>query len=206
MFRRSTATPTRAAARAARAAVLTASGTLVLASCSAGWPWDGGQGTPAKPVRVESREEALTRATRIQDHVRELTGLERDLWIKIVSYEKCPGRGLGIAEQGEPYRLTSVVQLKAADDRHAEVLRALRERLAGEGFTITSPEPGRAAPSTPPSEEFVAAHGPDPYTVSLLDGTKPGQGVGVAVTLPCQAPPADAASPTPTATAPTATA
>lgn len=190
--------PSGAAAQAARAAVLMVSAALVLGSCSLG----GGRGTPSKPVRVESREAALTRVERVQDHVRELTGLERNLWIKIVAYERCPGRGMGIADEGEAYQLSSAIQLEATDDQRPEVLRALREKLTGEGFKITSNEAGSATRSTSPTGDFAAAHEPDPYTVSLMGETKAGQdaGVLVTVTLPCQAPPTGAASPAPTAT------
>lgn len=201
MFKRSPAVPSGAAARAARAAVLMVSGALVLGSCSLGGPRGGASGTPSEPTRVESRAEALTRVERIQDHVRELTGLERNLWIKIVGYYRCPGRGMGIADEGEAYQLTSAIQLEATDDQRPEVLRALREKLAGEGFKITSSESGSATRSTSPTGDFDAVHESDRYTVSLESGPKSGQGVGVIVTLPCQAPPTGAASPAPTATA-----
>ncbi|MEV7779512.1 hypothetical protein [Kitasatospora sp. NPDC088351] len=80
------------------------------------------------------------------------------------------------------------------------MLRALREKLAGEGFKITSNESASATRSTSPTWDFEAVHEPDRYTVSV-GGAKSGQGVGVIVTLPCQAPPTGAASPAPTATA-----
>ncbi len=208
MFKRSTAVPSGAVPRAARASVLMVSGALVLGSCSlegspgggAGTP-GGGSETPSGPTRTESRAEALIRAERVQDHVRELTGLERNLWIKLVGYYRCPGRGTGIADEGEAYQLSSAIQLKATDDQRPEVLRALREKLAGEGFKITLNESGPGTPSTSPTGDFEAVHEPDRYTVSVEGGTKPGQGVGVIVTLPCEAPPTGAASPAPTATA-----
>jgi hypothetical protein len=153
------------------------------------------------PTRVESRAEALTRVERIQDHVRELTGLERNLWAKVVGYYRCPGRGMGIADEGEAYELTSAIQLEATDDQRPAVLRALREKLAGEGFKITASESGSAAGSTSPTGDFDAVQEADRYTVSVESGPKSGQGLGVIVTLPCQAPPTGLASPAPTATA-----
>ncbi|MER7755292.1 hypothetical protein [Kitasatospora sp. NPDC097643] len=188
------------AARGARAAVLMVSGALVLGSCSLVESRGGGTATPSEPVRVESRAAALTRAEQVQDHVRELTGLERNLWIKLVAYYRCPGRGTDIADEGEAYQLSSAIQLKATDDQRPEVFRALREKLAGEGFKITSNEAGPATRSTSPTADFEAVHEPDRYTVSVMDGDRPGKGVGVMVTLPCQTPPTGAASPAPTAT------
>ncbi|MBD0694676.1 hypothetical protein BG452_03205 [Streptomyces sp. CBMA123] len=182
----------------ARASVLMVAGALVLGSCSLVGSAGGGPGKVDEPTQVESRAEALTRAERVQDHVRALTGLERDPWIKLVGYYRCPGRGTGIADEREAYQLSSAIQLKTTDDQRPEVLRALREKLAGEGFTITSNGP--AGPADSPTGDFDAVHEPDRYTVSLAGGTKPGQGVGVIVTLPCQAPPTGAASPAPTAT------
>ncbi|MEU9133312.1 hypothetical protein AB0D08_35360 [Kitasatospora sp. NPDC048540] len=201
MFKGSTAVPSGVASRAVGASVLVVSGALVLGSCSLAGPLGGGPGAPSEPARVESRADALTRVERVQDHVRELTGLERNLWIKIIAYEKCPGRGMGIAGEGEPYRLSSAIQLETTDDRRPEVLRALRERLAGEGFKITAAESGSAARSASPTSDFEAVNESDRYTVSLMGGAKPGQGVGVVVTLPCQAPPTGAASPAPATTA-----
>ncbi|MFD0400565.1 hypothetical protein ACFVHI_21120 [Kitasatospora sp. NPDC127121] len=198
-MKRSTAVPSGAAARAACAAVVMVSGTLVLGSCSSVGSPGGGSGTPSAPTRVESREEALARTDRVQDHVRELTGLERDPWSKLVGYYRCQGRGLGVADEGEAYQLSSGVLLKAEDDKRPEVLRALREKLAGEGFKITSLASGSDAQSTAPTWEFDAVHEPDGYTVSA-GASKPGQGVSVMVVLSCQAPPTGAASPTPTAT------
>ncbi|MEV7356299.1 hypothetical protein [Kitasatospora sp. NPDC091276] len=132
--------------------------------------------------------------------MRELTGLERDPWGKLIGYYRCKGRGLGIADEGEAYQLSSGNLLKATDDQRPEVLRALREKLAGEGFKITSSASGADAQSTPPTWEFDAVHESDGYTVSA-GASKPGQGVSVMVVLPCQAPPsAGAASPAPTAT------
>ncbi|MDI2127135.1 hypothetical protein [Yinghuangia seranimata] len=185
MFKRSTAIPT-------GAGVLMVTAALVLGSCSLG----GGRGTPSKPVRVESREAALTRAERVQDHVHELTGLERNLWINVTRYDRCPGRGMGIADEGEAYQLSAGILLKATVDQRREVLRALRDKLAGEGFKITSNEFGAA------TGDFTAAHEPDPYTISLMGETDadPDVGVAVTVTLPCQAPPTSAASPAQTAT------
>lgn len=199
--------PAGAGARAACAAVLMVSGALVLGSCSSvGSPGGGretpggGRETPSEPTRVESREEALARTDRVQGHVRELTGLERDPWSKLIGYYRCPGRGLGVADEGEAYQLSSGILLKATDDQRPEVLRALREKLAGEGFKITSSASGADAQSTPPTWEFDAVHESDGYTVSA-GASKPGQGVSVMVVLPCQAPPsAGAASPAPTAT------
>ncbi len=132
--------------------------------------------------------------------MRELTGLERNLWIKSIVYVRCPGRGRGVADEREPYQLSSAIQLKATDDQRPEVLRALREKLAGEGFKITSDESGSATRSTSLTGDFEAVHEPDRYTVSVR-GEQSGQGVVVGVTLPCQAPPTGAASPAPTATA-----
>ncbi|MFG2905439.1 hypothetical protein ACGF13_10320 [Kitasatospora sp. NPDC048286] len=86
MFKRSTPALSGAAIRAARAAVLTVSGALVLSSCSLLEPLVGGAEQPSKPVWVESREEALARADQVQNHVRELTGLERDPWTKLTAY------------------------------------------------------------------------------------------------------------------------
>ncbi|MFG2911291.1 hypothetical protein ACGF0D_00125 [Kitasatospora sp. NPDC048298] len=196
MFKRSTPALSGAAIRAARAAVLTVSGALVLSSCSLVEPLVGGAEKPSKPVRVESREAALARADQVQNHVRELTGLERDPWTKLIAYYRCSGRGMGIADEGEAYELSSAIRLKATDDQRPEVVRALREKLAGEGFKVTSSEPDSADQST---WEFEAVHEPDRYTVRA-GKAKPGQGVGVIVTLPCQAPPTTAASPAPTAT------
>ncbi|MFJ8627067.1 hypothetical protein ACIRD3_30100 [Kitasatospora sp. NPDC093550] len=190
----STAGPSTAAARAGRAAVLLVSGALVLGACSLLRSSDGGWGTASEPRRVESREQALTRTDQVQDHVRELTGLERNPWIKIVGYFRCPGRGTGMAEQGEAYQLRSAIQLKATDDQRPEVFRSLREKLAAEGFKITEPESG------PAGRDFDAVHASEGYTVSLEARTEPGTGVLVSVALPCQAPPSGAAAPTPTAT------
>ncbi|MER7582056.1 hypothetical protein [Kitasatospora sp. NPDC097691] len=194
MFKRSTAVPSGAAVRGARAAVLMVSGALVLGSCSLVDSAAGGSEAPAKPVRVESREDAKTRAERVQDHVRTLTGLERDPWANLAGYFRCSGRGMGIADEGEPYQLGAGTQLKAADEQRPEVIRALREKLAGEGFKIVSKKSGAD------TWDFEAVHESDHYTITV-GGVKSGQGVSVMVTLPCQAPPAGATSPAPTATA-----
>ncbi|MFF0413287.1 hypothetical protein ACFYUY_22955 [Kitasatospora sp. NPDC004745] len=74
-----------------------------------------------------------------------------------------------------------------------------QQRLPADSRGPTPPD-GAPPPSGPPTGEFEAVHEPDHYTVSLMVGSKPGQGVGVMVTLPCQAPPAGAATPTPTVT------
>ncbi|OKH97510.1 hypothetical protein AMK13_37975 [Streptomyces sp. CB02056] len=132
----------------------------------------------------------------MQGHVGELAGLERDPWTKLIAYYRCSGRGMGIADDGEAYELSSAIRLKATDDQRPEVVRALREKLAGEGFKITSNEPGSA---DQPAWDFEAVHEPDRYTVRA-GKAKPGQGVAVVVTLPCQAPPTAAGSPAPTAT------
>ncbi|MGW3073280.1 MULTISPECIES: hypothetical protein [unclassified Kitasatospora] len=196
MFKRSTPALSGTDVRAARAAVLAVSSALVLSSCSLVEPLVGGAEKPNKPVRVESREEALVRADQVQSHVRELTGLERDPWTRLIAYSRCSGRGPGIADEGEAYELSSAIRLEATDDQRPEVVRALREKLAGEGFKVTSNEPDSADQST---WGFEAVHEPDRYTVRAGEA-KPGQGVGVVVTLPCQAPPTTAASPAPSAT------
>ncbi|MFC9329742.1 hypothetical protein [Kitasatospora sp. NPDC057015] len=201
MFKRSTSVPSGATARAARATVLMVSGALVLGSCSLVDSPGGELGVPSEPTRVESREEALTRVEQVQEHVRELTGLQRNLWIKLVAYHRCQGRGTGMAEEGEAYRLSSAIELEATDEQRPEVYRALREKLANEGFKITSTESGADTRSPSPTGGFDALHEPDRYTVSLGGGAKAGQGVIVIVTLPCQAPRTGAASPAPTATA-----
>ncbi|MFI6157109.1 hypothetical protein ACIBCA_31005 [Kitasatospora sp. NPDC051170] len=177
-------------ARTARASLLMASASLLLGSCS--FLGMGDSETPAPPTRVESREDAMARATTVQDHLRELSGLEPDPWGKISGYYRCAGRGTGIADGNEPYQLTFVTTLKAQDDQRPAVIRALREKLGGEGFKVTADPDGSAtAPATP---GFTAVHESDPYTVSLIGDGKPGRGLGVSVTLPCQAPPAGATS------------
>ncbi|MEU6981192.1 hypothetical protein [Streptomyces sp. NPDC046371] len=136
--------------------------------------------------------------------MRDLTGLERNPWINVLAYYRCPGRGAGLAEEGEAYELSSATQLKVTDDRRHEVLRALREKLADEGFEVTPDESGSAGgstSSTSPAGDFEAVHKPDPYSISLRGETEAGQdgGVVVTVTLPCQAPPTGAAAHAPAA-------
>ncbi|MFG3056694.1 hypothetical protein ACGFZP_37885 [Kitasatospora sp. NPDC048239] len=173
------------------------SGALALGSCWLMDPLVGGSEAPAKPVRFESREEALTRADQVREHVVELTGLERDPWSKLIAFHKCSGPGTGIADEGEAYLLNSAIRLKATDDQRPEALRALRQKLADEGFKTTSNESASADQST---WEFQALHASDSYTV-LAGRNEPGQGVAVIVALPCQAPPTAVASPAPTPTA-----
>ncbi|MFJ9455376.1 hypothetical protein ACIRST_09880 [Kitasatospora sp. NPDC101447] len=189
MSKSSTALPSGAAVRGAGAAVLMAAGALVLGSCSL----VGGSDAPSKPVRVESREEARTRAERIEDHVRTLTGLERNPWGGMSGFFECPGRGISVADEGEPYQLGSAIQLDAADEQRPEVVRALREKLAGEGFKIASKG------SDADTWDFKASQESEHYTITV-GAVKPGQGVTVMVTLPCQAPPTGVASPAPTPT------
>ncbi|GAA2819591.1 hypothetical protein VO63_12335 [Streptomyces showdoensis] len=202
MFKRSTTVSYETGSRAVRAAVLVVSGGLVLGGCSLVGLGGGGSGAPSEPVRVESRDAALTRAGRVQEHVRRLTGLELNPWVLPIAYYRCPGRGTGIADAGEPYRLVSPVQLKVTDDRRPGSLRALLEKLAGEGFEIAPGEFGSADASDESSGDFEAAHDrSDPYTVSVRSETRAGKdgGIIVTVTLPCQAPPPGSAPPAPTA-------
>ncbi|MFD9591998.1 hypothetical protein ACFWA9_04470 [Kitasatospora sp. NPDC059973] len=197
MLKRSMPVPSGVAARAARSAVLMVSGALALGLCWLMDPLVSGSEAPNKQVRVESREEALTRADQVREHVVALAGLEWDPWSKLIAFHKCSGPGTGIADEGEAYLLNLAIRLKATDDQRPEVLRALRQKLADEGFKITSNESASADQST---WEFQALQEPDSYTV-LAGKNKPGQGVAVIVTLPCQAPPNAAASPAPTPTA-----
>ncbi|MER6398144.1 hypothetical protein ABT263_19120 [Kitasatospora sp. NPDC001603] len=136
------------------------------------------------PLPVKSRDEALTWARQITEHLTQTAGIQVNAEPADPFYSPCVGRN-GESAPDDRYTLFYAVHSYVPNTQHNDVVRKVRDLLTKEGLTISDYQ---EAPATQANSTVTARH-PDSRYVVDVSSTAGDNRMVLSVTTPCLKPP-----------------
>ncbi|WP_406192355.1 hypothetical protein OH807_00780 [Kitasatospora sp. NBC_01560] len=144
------------------------------------------------PLPVKSRDDALTWARQITEHLAQTAGIQINAEPVDPFYSPCVGRN-GESAPDDRYTLFYAVHSYVPNGRHNDVVRKARDLLTTEGLKISAyEETSTAAPSS-----TVTARHPESRYVVDVSSTAGDNRMVLGVTTPCLKPPTGPSAPAP---------